>query len=221
MSNIKAHELHQMVRSWLLAEDPYGMNQRQEPTMGTMSPPGAPASGGTGSAPSAPAGGDYQVTNPNRASRIGENAVADALNGPDAVQAGSDALRAQNYGRAAVQRELEKPTPTNVNSEAFQGERNPRAQAQGAAGVERELAPSPTAEVDRTRGQAWGENAVDKALNPPTGSGAGFWMPGEAADTAGAVGEQAVAGSLASKARSKMARGRLKDPVDPDDRQPE
>ena len=113
------------------------------------------------------------------------------------------------------------PRRSNVNSEAFQGERNPRAQAQGENAVDRANAPSPTAEVDRTRGQAWGENAVDKALNPPTGSGGGFWTPGEAADTASAVGEKAVAGALAKKARGKMARGRLKDPVDADDRQPE
>ena len=57
MSDIHAHELHQMMRSWLLAEDPYGVNQRIEPTMGTQSPPGAPATGGAGSAPSAPATG--------------------------------------------------------------------------------------------------------------------------------------------------------------------
>ena len=185
-----AHGLHQLMRSWLLAEDPYGLNNRIEPTMGTMTPPGAPASGGAGSAPSAPA-------------------------------PSGDALRAQNYGRGAVQRELEKPTPVNVNSEAFQGERNPRAQAWGETAVDRANAPSPTAEVDRTRGQAWGEDAVDKALNPPTGSGSGFWAPGEAADTASAVGQQAVEGALAKKARSKVARGRLKDPQDPDDRQPE
>ena len=185
-----AHGLHQLMRSWLLAEDPYGLNNRIEPTMGTMSAPGAPASGGAGSAPSAPA-------------------------------PSGDALRAQNYGRGAVQRELEKPTPVNVNSEAFQGERNPRAQAWGEVAVDRANAPSPTAEVDRTRGQAWGEDAVDKALNPPTGSGSGFWAPGEAADTASAVGQQAVEGALAKKARGKVARGRLKDPQDPDDRQPE
>ena len=185
-----AHGLHQLMRSWLLAEDPYGLNNRIEPTMGTMSAPGAPASGGAGSAPSAPA-------------------------------PSGDALRAQNYGRGAVQRELEKPTPVNVNSEAFQGERNPRAQAWGESAVDLANAPSPTAEVDRTRGQAWGEDAVDRALNPPTGSGSGFWAPGEAADTASAVGQQAVEGALAKKARSKVARGRLKDPQDPDDRQPE
>ena len=185
-----AHGLHQLMRSWLLAEDPYGLNNRIEPTMGTMSAPGAPASGGAGSAPSAPA-------------------------------PSGDALRAQNYGRGAVQRELEKPTPVNVNSEAFQGERNPRAQAWGESAVDRANAPSPTAEVDRTRGQAWGEDAVDKALNPPTGSGGGFWAPGEAADTASAVGQQAVEGALAKKARGKIAKGRLTDPQDPDDRQPE
>jgi len=190
MSNIHAHDLHQMVRSWLLAEDPYGLNNRIEPTMGTMTPPGAPASGGAGSAPSAPAPSGH-------------------------------ALRAQNYGRGAVQRELEKPTPVNVNSEAFQGERNPRAQAWGEDAVDRANAPSPTAEVDRTRAQAWGEDAVDRALNPPTGSGSGFWAPGEAAATASAVGQQAVEGALAKKARSKVTRGRLKDPQDPDDRQPE
>ena len=193
-----AHGLHQLMRSWLLAEDPYGLNNRIEPTMGTTSPPGAPASGGAGSAPSAPATGS-----------------------PDEIAAAAPALRAQNYGRGAVQRELEKPTPVNVNSEAFQGERNPRAQAWGETAVDRANAPSPTAEVDRTRGQAWGEDAVDKALNPPTGSGSGFWAPGEAADTASAVGQQAVEGALAKKARSKVARGRLKDPQDPDDRQPE
>jgi hypothetical protein len=187
------HGLHQLMRTWLLSEDPYGMNNRIEPTMGTLSPPGAPATGGAGSAPSAPA----------------------------TVEAAAPALRAQNYGRGAVQRELEKPTPLNVNSEAFQGERNPRAQAWGETAVDRANAPSPTAEVDRTRGQAWGEDAVDKALNPPTGSGSGFWAPGEAADTASAVGEQAVAGALAKKARSKVAKGRLKDPQDPDDRQAE
>lgn len=191
MTNVRAHELHQLMRSWLLAEDPYGMNQRQEPTFGTPQPTMA-----TPAAPPAPAGAD-------------------------AVAAAAPALRAQNYGRGAVDRELQKPPTPNTASEAFQGERNPRAQAQGEQAVGRATAPSPTAEVDRTRGQAWGENAVDKALNPPMGSGSGFWAPGEAADTASAVGEQAVAGSLASKARGKMARGRLKDPQDPDDRQPD
>ena len=188
-----AHGLHQLMRSWLLAEDPYGMNNRIEPTMGTP----APAMAGAPTSPAAPGGG------------------------ADAVAAAAPALRAQNYGRGAVQRELEKPTPLNVNSEAFQGERNPRAQAWGETAVDRANAPSPTAEVDRTRGQAWGEDAVDKALNPPTGSGSGFWAPGEAAETASAVGQQAVEGALAKKARGKVARGRLKDPQDPDDRQPE
>jgi hypothetical protein len=102
-----------------------------------------------------------------------------------------------------------------------EAERDPRAQAWGEQAVGQATAPSPTAEVDRTRGQAWGEQAVDKALNPPMGSGGGFWAPGEAADTASAVGEQAVAGELAKKARGKVARGRLKDPVDPDERSPE
>lgn len=167
MSNIRAHELHQMVRSWLLAEDPYGMNQRQEPTFGTPQPAGA-----------VPAPGRSPV-----AQAAGESAVANAT-APDP--------RGETAGPEAVAKQL------------FGG--------QGARYSEAERDP---------RAQAWGENAVDKALNPPTGSGGGFWMPGEAADTASAVGEQAVAGSLAKKARSKMARGRLKDPVDEDDRQPE
>jgi hypothetical protein len=169
------HGLHQLMRSWLLAEDPYGLNQRQEPTFDT--PVGSPA------------------------------APAAAGSTADAVRAAAPALRAQNYGRAAVQQELEKPPTPDVNSEAFQGERNPRAQAWGETAVDRANAPSPTAEVDRTRGQAWGEDAVDKALNPPMGSGSGFWAPGEAADTASAVGQQAVEGALAKKARGKIARG--------------
>ena len=189
MTNMRAHELHQLMRSWLLAEDPYGLNQRQEPTFGTQSPPGAPASGGAGSAPSAPA------TPPD----------------PRGETAGPDAVEKQLFGGQGAS------TSESGRNAAYPD----RASTQGESAVERALAPSPTAEVDRTRGQAWGENAVDKALNPPTGSGGGFWMPGEAADTASAAGENAVAGALAKRARGKVARGRLKDPVDPDDRQPE
>jgi hypothetical protein len=179
-----AHGLHQLMRSWLLAEDPYGLNNRIEPTMGTPAP-----------------------------------AMAATAPGVNPVEAAAPGVRAGAEGTMAVHRAL-NPEP-DVNSEAFQGERNPRAQAWGENAVDRANAPSPTAEVDRTRGQAWGEDAVDKALNPPTGSGSGFWAPGEAADTASAVGQQAVEGALAKKARSKVARGRLKDPQDPDDRQPE
>ena len=174
MSNIRAHELHQMVRSWLLAEDPYGVNQRIEPTMGTPAP----------AAPSAAPAPD------TRGQTAGPQAVSNQLFGGQGAR----------YSEA---------------------ERDPRAQAQGEQAVDRATAPDPSAEVDRTRAQAWGESAVDKALNPPTGSGGGFWMPGEAADTASAVGQQAVEGALAKKARSKVARGRLKDPQDPDDRQPD
>jgi hypothetical protein len=201
------HGLHQLMRTWLLSEDPYGMNQRQEPTFDD--PAGWPKGWG--------------ATQGNQIGSTHSGAAASQPGGStaDAVQAAAPALRAQNYGRGAVQRELEKPPTPNVKSEAFQGERNPRAQGWGEQAVGQSTAPSPTAEVDRTRAQAWGENAVDKALNPPTGSGGGFWAPGEAADTASAVGEQAVAGELAKKARGKVARGRLKDPQDPDDRQPE
>ena len=197
------HGLHQLMRSWLLAEDPYGMNQRQEPTFND--PVGWPKGWGD-----------------TQGNQIGStHSSAPAASGPDAVAAAAPALRAQNYGRGAVQRELEKPTPQNVNSEAFQGARNPRAQGWGEQAVGQATGPSPTAEVDRTRAQSWGESAVDKALNPPTGSGGGFWAPGEAADTASAVGQQAVEGALAKKARGKVAKGRLTDPQDPDDRQPE
>lgn len=204
MTNMRAHELHQIMRSWLLAEDPYGMNQRIEPTFGTPAPtmPGSEAPGGrVGTTP-----------NTTRGSYWGGKAVAQELANPPppdprAAEAGPEAVAKQLFGGQGAR-----------YSEA---ERDPRAQAWGENAVEGSTAPSPTAEVDRTRGQAWGENAVDKALNPPTGSGGGFWMPGEAADTASAVGEQAVGGELAKKARSKMARGRLKDPIDTEDRQPE
>jgi hypothetical protein len=149
------HGLHQLMRSWLLAEDPYGMNQmpRVEPTIDTQPRSGKAKAAGTAAV---------------------ENALAPD---PRAAAAGPDAVAQQLFGGQGAR-----------YSEA---ERDPRA-------------------------QAWGESAVDKALNPPTGSGGGFWAPGEAADTASAVGEQAVGEALAKKARGKMARGRLKDPQDPD-----
>jgi len=216
MSNIDPHHgnaLHKMVRSWLLAEDPYGVNNRIEPTMG------APA-------PTMPA-----------------PAPAPAGSTADAVAAAAPALRAQNYGRGAVQNALApdpraaEAGPDAVAQQLFGGQgaqysesgRNAAypdvASTQGEYAVGRALAPSQTAEAGRAaaypdRASTQGEYAVDKALNPPTG-GTGFWAPGEAADTASAVGEQAVAGELAKKARGKVARGRLKDPQDPDDRQPD
>ena len=196
MSNIKAHELHQMVRSWLLAEDPYGVNQRQEPTFDM--PTGSPAAPAAGRSPIAQA--------------AGEGAVANAT-APDP--------RGQTAGPQAVEKQLFGGHGASTSESGRNAAYPDRASTQGESAVARATAPSPTAEVDRTRGQMWGEDAVDKALSPPTGGGGGFWMPGEAADTASAVGEQAVAGSLASKARGKMARGRLKDPQDPDDRQPD
>jgi hypothetical protein len=179
------HGLHQLMRSWLLAEDPYGVNNRIEPTMGTP----APAMMGGAPAPAAPAAPDP------RAAAAGPQAVANQLFGGQGAR----------YSEA---------------------ERDPRAQAWGETAVERSTAPPRLNEGERNaavpdRASMAGESAVDKALNPPMGSGGGFWAPGEAADTASAVGQQAVEGALAKKARSKVAKGRLTDPQDPDDRQPE
>jgi hypothetical protein len=184
------HGLHQLMRSWLLAEDPYGMNQmpRVEPTIDTQ-----PRSG--------------------RAKAAGTEAVADALApDPRAAEAGPQAVANQLFGGQGAR-----------YSEA---ERDPRAQAWGEQAVQQATAPTRLNEGERnaavpSRASMAGESAVDKALNPPMGSGAGFWAPGEAADTASAVGEQAVGAALAKKARGKVARGRLKDPQDPDARQPE
>lgn len=173
MSNMHPHDFHQLVRTWLLAEDPYGVNNRIEPTFGNAAAP-APA------APAAPP--------------------------PD--------TRGQTAGPQAVERELRPSRSSESGRNAMIPD---RASSQGETAVQRALAPSPTAEVDRTRAQAWGEDAIDREFNPPAGSGAGFWAPGEAADTASAVGEQAVGGALAKKARGKIARGRLKDPRSEDD----
>jgi hypothetical protein len=191
MSDIHPHQLHQMMRSWLLAEDPYGVNQRIEPTMGTP----APAMVGGAPAP-APAAAAAAAPPPDtRGQTAGPQAVANQLFGGQGAR----------YSEA---------------------ERDPRAQAWGETAVDRSTAPTRLNEGERNaavpdRASMAGEGAVDKALNPPTGSGGGFWAPGEAADTASAVGEQAVGAALAKKARGRVAKGRLKDPQDPDDRQAE
>jgi hypothetical protein len=188
------HGLHQLMRSWLLSEDPYGLNNRIEPTMGTV--PGAPA-------PPAPA--------------------------PAAAPPSGDALRAQNYGRGAVDRELNYPKPPQVGSEAFQGARDPRAQAWGEGAVDKAVNPSPRySEAPRSdRGQMWGEQAVEKAAQPQPldMSGApGYASPEEAQMTAEAAGRGAVAGALqmpTGDAIRAKAKKRLKDPQDPDERQAE
>ena len=171
--------LHQLMRSWLLAEDPYGMNQmpRIEPTIDTN-----PRSG--------------------KARAAGQAAVENALATPADPRAGP-------AGEAALQREF-APSPY---AEAGRNAAYPDvASTQGETAVERALAPSQTAEAGRAAAypdvaSTQGEAAVDRALNPPMGSGSGFWAPGEAADTASAVGEQAVGQALAKKARGKIARG--------------
>ena len=39
MSNVRPHELHQVIRSWLLAEDPYGMSAQSISPGGRIEPP--------------------------------------------------------------------------------------------------------------------------------------------------------------------------------------
>ena len=198
MSNVRPHELHQVIRSWLLAEDPYGMSAQSATPGGRIEPP-------------------MMDTNPRsgKARGAGEAAVADALAQPPPDP------RAPAAGESAVARAL----GPQVGSEAFEGTRDPRAQAWGETAVGRATGPDVGSEAFQASrspaAQSQGESAVDRALNPPTGSGMGMWAPGEAADTASAVGQQAVEGALAKKARGKIAKGRLKDPVDEDDKSPE
>jgi hypothetical protein len=174
MANMDAHDmhgLHKVMRSWLLSEDPYGLNNRIEPTFGAAAPP-------------APATAPPAATPP-----------------PDP--------RAGPAGLQAVAREF-APSPY---AEAGRNAAYPDvASTQGEQAVARALAPSPSAEAGRAAAypdvaSTQGEAAVDRALNPPTGSGSGFWAPGEAADTASAVGQSAVEGALAKKARRKIASG--------------
>jgi hypothetical protein len=185
MSDIHAHDLHQMIRTWLLAEDPYGMNQmpRTEPTLDTN-----PRSG--------------------RAKAAGEGAVDAAIG------------------------------------------RNPKAKAAGTKAVGAELAPStvpPGAypEAGRNalvpdRASSWGQDAVAKATAPqplPMGGAPGWQSPEEASAWASSLGQSAVAGELGGaggfpppspstepptgEAIKSRAKKRLKDPEDPDARQPE
>jgi hypothetical protein len=186
MSNIHPHDLHQAVRSWLLAEDPYGMNmnQRQEPTFPDM-----------------------------RAPMVGQAAVANATAPPPPDPRNPTA---QAAGESAVEGAVD--------------ERNPRAQFQGVKAVRSELAPElappPMTEMQRLQmrgalGDAQGKLAAAGGFAPTGGGGGGGWAPGESEAWASSVGQSAVEGTLAKKARGKIAKGRLKDPVDEDDKSPD
>lgn len=196
MSDLDAHSLHKLMRSWLLDEDPYGMNNRIEPTMGDAwraptSPPARPAPAGAESNPRPSSSPVVSLPPDTRAATAGPEGVANQLFGGQGARYSEAARdpRAQAWGEQAV----ERATGPDVSSEAFQGARSPVAQAQG-------------------------ESAVDRALSPPTGSGSGFWTPGEGGDMASAVGQSAVERALATK---KKARSRLKDPVSETDKSPE
>lgn len=121
---------------------------------------------------------------------------------PRGAVAGPQAVESQLFGEQGA-----------ATSESGRNAAYPdRASMQGESAVEQALAPSPYAEGGRNAAypdvaSTQGEAAVDRALNPPTGSGSGFWSPGEGADTARAVGQSAVEGALAKRARGKIARG--------------
>lgn len=178
MGDMHPAQLHKLMRTWLLSEDPYGLNQRQEPTfdtpqsqvMGQMNPP-------AGDNPSIP-----QPTRPRSpaARAAGESAVDKALK-PTTRGEGEHSDRAQAWGTQAVDKAINAP---NVQSEAFQGERNPRA-------------------------QAWGTEAVGEATAKPAPlpmNAPGWASPEEAQAWASGVGQSAVERALATKSR---ARGKL------------
>ena len=151
-----AHGLHQLMRSWLLAEDPYGLNNRIEPTMGTPQP----AMAGQAPAPADP-----------RASEAGTAAVDKEMDKVNTEQwrnkmEGRKAQRAQaaEQGRAAVGDAL---SPANVRKMIAAKSQQPQWA-------------SP--EESAAWANALGQSAVEGARPAPQGP-AGWYAPGDNANT--------------------------------------
>ena len=146
MSHMHAHELHQMVRSWLLAEDPYGVNQRQEPTFDTPAPAGA----------GAPAAGAPQLpSRPIMARDAGERAVEKALKPPEPPRYSEAASnpRAEMWGRQAVGDALAS------NPRYSEAARDPRAQMWGEQAVDEATAKPGQLDMSGAPGYASPEEA--------------------------------------------------------------
>lgn len=246
MSDIHAHDLHQMIRTWLLAEDPYGMNQmpRTEPTLDTNPRSGRAKAAGEGAVdaaigrnPKAKAAGTKAVGAelapstvppdaypeagrnalvPDRASSWGQDAVAKAtapqpldMSGAPGWQSPEEASAwASALGQSAVGSAVNANTnrPTSVVRGPSAGQLTPEQEAQVQEMMRRSMADVPEGDefVHDT-------SAVDEFLagqNRPQGMG-GF--PPPSPSTEPPTGE-------AIKSRAKK---RLKDPEDPDARQPE
>jgi hypothetical protein len=150
------HGLHQLMRTWLLSEDPYGLNNRIEPTMGTAAPAG-PAAAATASDP--------------RASEAGTAAVDKEMDKVNTEQwrskmEGRKAQRAQagEQGRAAVG---DAVSPANVRKMiAAQSQQPQWASPEESAGW----------------ASAVGQSAVEGARPAPQGP-AGWYPPSDNANT--------------------------------------
>lgn len=198
MGNLDHHSLHQLIRSWLLAENPYGMNQggQIEPMMGRA--------GGTG-------GEDVQAALKRGDPRAhGEKAVEAALAPGARTEPTVSGETAHAAGTAAVEGEMDR-----ANTEAWQAKMQGRKADRARAGKE-----GRAAVADATRPAAVRAMIAAQQAQPQ-------WVaPEESAGWASAVGQSAVEGARPppqgpSGWYPPVGKGRLKDPENPDARPPE
>lgn len=183
--------LHKLMRSWLLAEDPYGVNQRQEPT---FDPAVAPSITEQPAPPS----------DPKRARNYGEKAVREEL-GVSGRKLPDD-LKGKARGKMKA-----GGWSSPEESAAY-------AKGVGQSAVEGALAPAYSPEESAAMARGLGTSAVEGAVGGPapapfplapsfpmpmTPPGtyfgpdleterAGGWRPGEASAAAKSLGRNAV-----------------------------
>lgn len=172
MSDIHPHDLHQLMRTWLLAEDPYGMRGGGGPS-GRIEPPmGRP-------------GG------PNDLARVqGENAVERALAPGVRAEPTVSGETARAAGTGAVDKEMDKAA-TEAWRAKMEGRKADRARAgsEGRAAVADAISPAEVRKMIAARAAqpTWsspgesgayagmvGENAVAGVTPPPGPAG---WYP--------------------------------------------
>lgn len=194
MGNLQAHDLHKMVRSWLLSEDPYGlsgnsMGERFEPPMGRSSTPDLDPLGHLGSDRS-----NLQRADPRQQ---GEQTLERALAPGARTEPTVSGETAHAAGLKGVDAEVDKYNTElwRANMEARKADRA-RAGEQGYAAVKDATRPAAIRDMIKSMSQPpaytpqesaaladWqGYNAV-AGVAPPQGP-AGWYPPQSTAPTA-------------------------------------
>lgn len=196
MGDLHPSQLHQLMRSWLLAEDPYGLNQRKEPTFPDTraSKAGEKAVAGATAPPAA------EEPRDEKAQLVGEAAVKGALDPSVYGESEENAQKPRPYTADEIKNraraKMPAPNWTSPEESAAYAKGVGQSAVEGAVGSQAPapfpLSPHFPDPMPMTPpGTYFGPDAVTNEE--------GRWWPGEASAAARSLGRNAVERELTDK----------------------